>query len=70
MKVKVVFIDMKGAFDEVWHSVILYKLKTMGIKGRILGWLKSYLSDHKFKVIYKGEESNMGQLHQGCHREE
>lgn len=53
----VVFIDLAGAFDRVWHMAILYKLKLMGFKGRILGWLYSYLQDRKFKAIVEGVTS-------------
>ena len=63
--VKVVFVDMKGAFDTVWHNAVLYKLKCLGIHGRMLGWLKSYLSARRFTVLYEGEESAEGVISSG-----
>ena len=54
----VVFIDLTGAFDRVWHMGILEKLRQAGIKGRMLGWLRSYLNNRKFSVFVEGEESS------------
>jgi len=54
----VVFVDLKGAFDRVWHMGVIYKLKKLGFKGRILGWLYSYLQDRKFKILLEGKISN------------
>lgn len=58
----VVFIDLAGAFDRVWKMAVLFKLQKMGFRGRILGWLFSYLTDRKFKVIVEGETSNERQI--------
>jgi len=53
----VVFVDLKGAFDRVWHMGVIYKLKTLGFSGRIIGWLYSYLCDRKFKILLEGRAS-------------
>ena len=63
-----VFIDLKGAFDCVWHNALLYKLSIMGFKGRMLGWLHSYLSSHTFKVLFEGEESVEKNIHLVYHK--
>lgn len=41
----VVYLDLKGAFDRVWHQGLLYKLAKLGIKGNLFRWLFSYLSE-------------------------
>ena len=53
----VIYVDLSAAFDRVWHMAILRKLVGMGIKGRIIGWLQSYLSDRSFRVWLEGEVS-------------
>ena len=53
-----VFCDISKAFDRVWHSGLLYKLKTYGIVGKLFNWFKDYLSDRKQSVIHEGFKSN------------
>lgn len=44
-----VFLDIKQAFDGVWHEGLLYKLK-MNLTDQLYLILKSYLSDRYFQV--------------------
>ena len=53
----VLFVDLHKAFDSAWHLGILFKLYKMGIKGRMLKWVRNYLSDRKFKVFFEGKYS-------------
>ena len=53
-----VFIDLSKAFDSVWHMGVLYKLQLLGIKGRMLRWIKDYLNERKFKVYFEGAYSS------------
>ena len=53
-----VFLDLSGAFDAVDHKSVLFKLSKLGISGRILGWLQSYLEDRSFRVLYRGNVSD------------
>jgi hypothetical protein len=45
----VVFCDIRKAFDRVWHNGLLNKLKSIGIQGLLLSWIKNYLLDRKQK---------------------
>ena len=54
----VVYLDLQGAFDCVWNTGLLYKLSHCNIKGKLLRWLKSYLSNRTFRVIVDGQKSN------------
>ena len=39
------YLDFRKAFDSVPHKRLIYKLDKYGIKGNILNWIKSFLSD-------------------------
>ena len=53
-----VFLDMAGAFDAVNHTAVLFKMTKLGLSGRLIGWLRSYLVDRTFKILYRGEKSS------------
>lgn len=46
-EVRFVFCDCSKAFDRVWHDGALYKLEKMGITGKLLKWLRNYLTGRK-----------------------
>jgi hypothetical protein len=53
------------AFDTVWVKTLLYKLGKYGIKGDLLCWLKSYLSNRTQRVMIKDALSGVGHWHAG-----
>ena len=52
--IKFIFCDVSKAFDKVWHTGLLFKLKKYGIGGNILNWFTSYLSNRKQRVFNEG----------------
>ena len=52
-----VFLDIKKAFDTVDHNILLEKLKLYGIRGNILRWFKSYLTEISQYVEYNNCKS-------------
>lgn len=46
----VIYTDFSKAFDKVSHSKLLEKLRAYGIRGRLLDWFKSYLTERLQKV--------------------
>ena len=54
-----IFVDLKGAFDRANADVILEELVNKGVRGRLLTWLDSYLSDRRAKAWFQGCVSNV-----------
>ena len=49
--VDVLYTDFEKAFDKVSHKKLLIKLYAYGIRGRLLDWIKSYLSGRRQRVV-------------------
>jgi hypothetical protein len=64
-EIRVVFLDISKAFDRVWHTGLIHKLRSSGISGKLLDWLKDYLTDRQQRVIINGETSEWGDLKAG-----
>jgi hypothetical protein len=55
----IAFLDFAKAFDTVHHKLLLYKLSKYGIKGELLKWFESYVSNRKQFVVIDGIESTI-----------
>lgn len=53
----VIFLDLKRAFETVDRDRLLGKLYQYGIRGMVLEWLKSYLSNRMQKVRFNNQWS-------------
>lgn len=51
--VDVVYTDFSKAFDTVSHRMLLHKLETLGIKGKLLEWITNFLRGRKQCVRVK-----------------
>ncbi|CAK1579300.1 unnamed protein product [Parnassius mnemosyne] len=48
------FLDVQQAFDKVWHTGLLFKIKSL-LPHTFFGLLKSYLTDRKEGVCHKAQ---------------
>lgn len=53
-----VYLDFLKAFDKVDHKLLIKKLHKMGIKGKLLAWIKSYLTNRSQRVLVNGFTSH------------
>ena len=44
------FLDLEKAFDLVWREGLLLKIGKLGVKGRMLKWIQSFLSNREARV--------------------
>ena len=57
-EVDVIYLDYAKAFDKVDHNILLAKLKKYGIKGKMYGWIKEFLSARTQTVVVEGKKSS------------
>jgi hypothetical protein len=52
-----VFLDVSKAFDRVWHSGLLHKLRCLGIEGNFFDWMCDYLKDRQIRTVINGQKA-------------
>ena len=63
--VRVLAVDIAGAFDKVSHREVLHKAAQYGIQGCLHNWLRSYLHDRKIRVVVGGQSSSTHTIKSG-----
>ncbi len=63
--VDTVYLDFAKAFDKVDHGILLKKLSLLGIRGKLLEWIKSFLSSRKQMVLVNGVLSDPASVTSG-----
>ena len=53
------FFDVSQAYDQVWHTKLLQKLKKIGISGKMNNYIKTFLSGRSMQVQWKGAMSTV-----------
>ena len=52
------YLDCEKAFDRVPHERLLVKLRAAGIDGKVLIWIRSFLTDRCHQVCIRGKHSD------------
>ena len=60
-----IYLDFSKAFDKVDHKILLDKLYSCGIRGKLLNWLRSYLSNRNQTVVVNGNSSYTAKVRSG-----
>ena len=63
--IDVCYMHFMKAFDKVPHRRLLEKVKSYGIDGDILAWIKSFLEDRKQCVVVNGKHSSWREVTSG-----
>ena len=58
-KVGVLFIDFRKAFDCVNHTILVEKLKGIGVMGSMWNWINDYLSNRVQRTQVNGIRSDL-----------
>ena len=56
-QVDVLVLDFSKAFDTVAHQRLLLKLNHYGIRDKTLGWIRTWLTNRKQRVVVDGDKS-------------
>ena len=60
-----IYLDFSKAFDKVVHHILLKKLHSYGIRGKLLSWIKAYLADREQTVVINGAHSYPAKVKSG-----
>ena len=53
----VIYLDFAKAFDKVDFGILLHKLKSHGVSGKLGVWLSSFFNDRTQQVVINGVSS-------------
>lgn len=58
-KVLACFLDISKAYDSIKHDILVRRLYEVGLRGKVLDWFKSYLSERTQQVRLNQKLSNL-----------
>ena len=56
--VDIIYLDFAKAFDKVPHHRLIDKVASMGVEGRLKGWIKQWLEGRNQRVVINGRYSD------------
>ena len=64
-KVYVALLDVKKAFDTVWHAGLFHKIQEAGISGQALNFIRQWYENSMCSALWKGQPSRTISTSQG-----
>eukprot|EP00116_Pleurobrachia_bachei_P004793 sb/3465055/ len=64
-EVDCIYLDYSKAFDKVNHGILITKLEKLGVRGKVLAWIKNFLSDRFQTVTVEGTKSTLQPVKSG-----
>ena len=65
LPIDAIYLDFKKAFDSVPHERLLVKLKSYGIQGPLLDWIRVFLTGRRQRVVINGSYSSWTEVVSG-----
>ena len=65
IQIYAIYLDYSKAFDKVDHNLLLMKLHSYGIRGKLHDWLTAYLQNRSQFVVVNGEKSYPAEVKSG-----
>ena len=56
--VDIIYLDFAKAFDKIPHHRLIDKLASMGVEGRVKGWIQQWFEGRKQRVVINGRYSD------------
>ena len=56
--VDIIYLDFAKAFDKVPHHRLIGKVASMGVEGRVKGWIQQWLEGRMQRVVINGRYSD------------
>ena len=64
-QVDVLYLDFRKAFGVVPKQRLLVKMESMGVRGKVLDWVKEWLTGRTQRVVLNGKQSGVGEVRSG-----
>ena len=64
-EVDVLYLDFRKAFDVVPKERLLAKMNSIGVRGKVLGWVREWLTGRTQNVVLNGKVSEVGEVRSG-----
>ncbi len=59
------YLDFQKAFDKVSNNKLMFKVKQLGINGKVHNWIENWLSKRKQRVVINGTASDWAPVTSG-----
>ncbi len=59
------YLDFQKAFEKVPHNKLMFKVKQLGINGKVHNWMVYWLSNRKQRVVINGIASDWAPVTSG-----